>query len=66
MELFVILTVALPASGGIKQITSTRVATVKGHSTRAALFSWAKSKLPAGWEQANVVFFSAEPNGIGS
>ncbi|WP_433363872.1 hypothetical protein [Streptosporangium sp. CA-115845] len=58
MEFHVILTLAKDG----QYATINRVAAAQPGNTRNGLLNWALQKAPEGFEGANIVFFSAEPN----
>lgn len=64
MEFHVILTLAQSAEAGGNYATINRIVKANPGNTRAGLLNWALQKAPAGYEGANIVFFSAEPNAL--
>ncbi|WP_230878515.1 hypothetical protein [Planomonospora sp. ID67723] len=69
MEMLVILTLAKPAHGGLRQLTLTRTMTVAPGTTRADLLGWMLDQCLAEHPQmqgGNIVFFCAEANHLPS
>ncbi|GAA0853592.1 hypothetical protein ACFQVD_26260 [Streptosporangium amethystogenes subsp. fukuiense] len=62
MEFHVILTLAQSAEDGGNYATINRIVKANPGNTRKGLLNWAFQKAPEGFEGANIVFFSAEPN----
>jgi hypothetical protein len=66
MQFFAILTVELP---GRVSATAMSVVTVDGDATREAIFDYMRQSIVAKhgrqFADANIVFYSAEPNSLG-
>ncbi|GII89702.1 hypothetical protein Ssi03_76920 [Sphaerisporangium siamense] len=61
-QMFVVLTVSAPADDEVRQLTIARTVSVSAGATRAELYTWARNQCPPAFADANVLFFSAEPN----
>lgn len=69
MQYFAVLTLALPTSHGMTQMTFARTLAVDPGSTRSGIYERmrqeAASRHGSQWDRANTLFFSAEPDVLG-